>query len=635
MDRNSVIGLLLIAAILIIYSIYQQPSTEELQRQAAINDSIAAAQAQKAIPEELENTASVDTLQPAADGINEDDSLYQAVINKELEKEFGLLAPVARGEEKSFSVTTEKFIAEFSTKGGSINKVVLTEYTTYDSLPLVLFNDSLSKFGVAFTYPGLGNLNTADLYFSTNTGDISLEGEETAQVIMTLPVTDGKELQYIYTFTGNKYDLGLELRVEGMEGLMQNPKLVWEMSGFHNEKSLQTERDRSSIFYKEVDTGRDYLSETGEDEAIVDEQGLEWIAFKQNFFSAILIGEKPFEKNAKLVSYGYESEEDESEASGSGRELTQYYYAELPLPTSGSTVMPMKMFFGPNDYKVLKHYGNEIDRIINLGWGIFGWVNKYVVILIFDWLEDTGMSYGIIILILTLIIKIVLSPLTFKNYLSSARMKVLKPEIEELNEKHKNADAMKKQQATMELYRKTGVNPMAGCLPMLIQLPILYAMFQFFPSSIQLRHEGFLWADDLSAYDSIASLPFHIPFYGDHVSLFTLLMAASTMIYTIYNSNMMPTQTQPGMPNMKVMMYIFPFMMIFFFNSYSSGLSYYYFLANLISIIQMLVIKKLFIDEEKIKAKIEENKKRPGVKGKSKFQQRLEQMAKQKGYNQK
>jgi YidC/Oxa1 family membrane protein insertase len=279
----------------------------------------------------------------------------------------------------------------------------------------------------------------------------------------------------------------------------------------------------------------------------------------------------------------------------------------------------MRMYLGPNHYGTLNRTEiAQFDKIIDLGWGIFGWMNKWLVIPIFNWLDGWGWNYGIIILVLTIAIKLLLMPLTYKNFVSSARMRLLKPEMDVINEKHKDGDVMKKQQATMDLYRKAGVNPASGCLPMLVQMPVLYAMFRFFPASIELRQQSFLWADDLSTYDSILSLPFSIPAYGSHVSLFTILMAASTMIYTAINSKQMPTQQ--GMPNMKLMMYLFPVMMLFFMNSLPSGLSYYYLLANVISILQMTVIKSWFVNEDKIRAELVQNMKTP--KKKSKWQQR-------------
>jgi YidC/Oxa1 family membrane protein insertase len=619
MDKNSVIGLVLIGLLLIGYTIYQKPSDEELAAQQRMQDSIAAVEAERNA--EIA-AAALETGTDAEEAeVLGNDSLAIEEQSAELVSRYGALAQAARGEEKTLEVETELFKIKFSNKGGYPVRVELNNYTTYDSLPMILVAEELQNMGMEFTYPSLGKFNTNEFYFETSGTDLSLSGEEEQTLVFTLNVDGGRKIEHRYTFTGNKYDIGFQASMTGMEGIVTSPKFVWELSALHSEKGIEAERNNSTIFFKELDHGRDYLSETGEDDDLLDDTKVQWIAFKQHFFSAILIGENPFDEGVKLVSNPYPEE---------NMELTQYYRTEIPLEASG-IVMDTRIFYGPNDYKVLKAYGQELDKVINLGWGIFGWVNKYIVITIFDWLETTGLSYGIIILILTLVIKLILSPLTFKNYLSSAKMRVLKPEIEELNEKHKDSDPMKKQQATMDLYRKTGVSPFAGCIPMLIQLPILYAMFRFFPSSIQLRHEPFLWADDLSAYDSIAQLPFSIPAYGDHVSLFTLLMCASTFVYTIYNSSQMPTQSQPGMPNMKVIMYIFPFMMLFFFNKFASGLSYYYFLANLISIIQMLVIKNFFIDEEKIKLQIAENKKKKASKGKSKFQKKLEEMAKQRG----
>ena len=625
MDKNSVIGLVLIGLLLVAYTIYQRPGEAQIAEQKRLQDSITAVQAQieadKTVNSfEKAQADTLDLLEPSGA-----DSLGMAVRNEALKLKYGVLAASAEGTESDVEITTDLLKIKFSNKGGVPVRAELTAFSTYDSLPLILFDESTANLGMEFTYPSLGNFNTGDFYFKSNSEDGKLTGDDVKILVYELSLGDGRKIENRYTIKGNTYDIGFETNLYDAGGVVTSPKVIWEMSSYQNEKGIDMERNNSTIFYKEVDRGRDYLSETGDDTEEVDKYKLQWLAFKQNFFSAILIGNSPFGKGSKLESYPYPEENDS---------LSQYYKAIIPLESSGSgTVFSAQLYLGPNDYKILKEYGMELDKVINLGWGIFGWVNKYLVILIFDWLGSTGLSYGIIILILTLIIKMILMPLTWKNYLSSAKMRVLKPEIEELNEKHKDAEPMKKQQATMELYRKTGVSPFAGCIPMLIQMPILYAMFRFFPSSIQLRHEPFLWADDLSAYDSIATLPFNIPAYGDHVSLFTILMCISTLIYTVYNSSNMPTQTQPGMPNMKVIMYIFPFMMLFFFNGFASGLSYYYFLANVISILQMIAIKKFFIDEDKIKLQIAENKKKKATKGKSKFQRKLEEMAKQRGMN--
>lgn len=622
MDKNSVIGLVLIGLLLIGYTLYQAPNEAQIAAERRAADSLAALALEKGMEQKAaEGTA---LLESAAVDTTVEDSAALAQKNLILSTKYGALAPAVEGSESLQVIETDLLKLTFSTKGGIPIRAELLNYSTYKGDPLILFDEHNSKLGIEFTYPSIGKFNSSDFYFTQSASKSKVSGEESTTLTYTLALPGGRKIENVYTISGDKYDIAYETRMNDMAGIVTNPKLIWELSARHIEKGIEAERNVSSIFFKEQGSGRDYLSETGEDDDIIEDAPLEWVAFKQNFFSTIFIGDQPFGKGTKLETRPYEEENDS---------LTQYYFAEIPLAEADIRPIAGRFFIGPNDYRVLKNYGYELDDIINLGWGIFGWVNKYIVILIFDWLEDTGLSYGIIILILTLIIKMALSPLTWKNYLSSAKMRVLKPEIDELNEKHKDADPMKKQQATMELYRKTGVSPFAGCLPMLVQLPILYAMFRFFPSSIQLRHEPFLWADDLSAYDSIASLPFTIPFYGDHVSLFTLLMAASTMIYTIYNSANMPTQTQPGMPNMKVIMYIFPFMMLFFFNSFASGLSYYYFLANVISIIQMIAIKRFFIDEEKIKLQIAENKKKKGKAGKSRFQQKLEEMAKQRGLN--
>lgn len=622
MDKNSVIGLVLIGLLLIGYTLYQKPSDAEIAEQQRLQDSIAAAQLEADEQREITNAENASVPEVDTTGSAGADSSEMAMEDELLRAKYGALASASKGSQSYLEVETELLRIKFSNKGGMPATVELKNFSSYDSLPLYVMHDELSKMGYEFTYPSLGNFNTGDFYFTTTSNGKKVNGNDEFRLVYTLPIEGNRKIEHVYTIKGDSYDIGIQTYFYDVGSIVTDPKLTWELSALHQEKSIEAERNNSSVFFKEEDSGRDYLSETGDDDETT-EDPLNWIAFKQNFFSAALIGEKPFGKGTRLVTEPYPEENDS---------LTQRYSAEIPIEASANgIVFDGKLFYGPNDYKILKDYGHEFDEIINLGWGIFGWVNKYIVIIIFDWLEQTGMSYGIIILILTLVIKMILSPLTFKNYLSSAKMRVLKPEIEELNEKHKDAEPMKKQQATMDLYRKTGVSPFAGCIPMIIQLPILYAMFRFFPSSIQLRHEPFLWADDLSSYDSIASLPFTIPFYGDHVSLFTLLMAASTFVYTIYNSNQMPTQNQPGMPNMKVIMYIFPFMMLFFFNSFASGLSYYYFLANLISILQMLVIKKFFIDEEKIKLQIAENKKKKSKQGKSKFQRKLEEMAKQKG----
>ncbi len=631
MDRNALTGLLLIGILLIGYTWYSAPSEEELAARKAEKEKLEAAPTSAQNPRAA-STAIVDPDSLAV--IPEADSAMVAQIQaqrlNELNSKFGVLAFAAEGETAYTTIKNEHFEITFSNKGGIPVAARLLEYNTYTGDPLYLFREENQSFGFRFIYPSIGKLHSGDFYFErTEQPKEVVVGDDQTALVYVLRTPDGRRIEQRYTITGNRFDIGMQTRTYDMGGIFTEASLAWELAGEHIEKGLDAERNNSTIFYKEEGKGRDYLSETGDDDGLLN-RNLDWVAFKQNFFSLILMkddespGSVPFGKNARLESRPFDEE------AGSDT-LTQYYFAEIPL--GDFTALNTRLYIGPNDYKTLRTYDMEVDKVINLGWGIFGWVNRFLVIPIFDWLQATGMSYGIIILILTIIIKMLLGPLTWKNYLSSAKMRVLKPEIDTLNEKFKDADPMKKQQATMELYRKTGVNPFAGCLPMIIQLPILYAMFRFFPNAIQLRHESFLWADDLSSYDSIAQLPFSIPAYGEHVSLFTLLMAASTLAYTVFNSSNMPTQTQPGMPNMKVIMYIFPFMMIFFFNSFASSLSYYYFLANLTSLLQMWFIKRFLIDEDKIREKIAENKKKRGKLGKSRFQLKLEEMAKQRGLN--
>jgi YidC/Oxa1 family membrane protein insertase len=401
--------------------------------------------------------------------------------------------------------------------------------------------------------------------------------------------------------------------------------LNWKLDVPLQEKSMDAERMATTIYYAFNPEDVDYMSETSDDEEVLPAR-IDWLAFKQTFFSSILYSKEVLDGpiDLKTVTPDEESGNDT---------LVRTLSATLGLPLQHTRTeqLAMEFYFGPNHHTSLEKYGRGYEDVIPLGWGIFGWVNEYAIIPVFNVLADTGLGYGIIILILTLLIKMVLFPLTYKAYLSTAKMRVLKPEIDEINKKFEGKeDPMAKQQATMSLYSKAGVNPLGGCLPMVLQMPILIAMFRFFPSSIELRQQPFLWADDLSSYDSIYDLPFEIPFYGDHVSLFTLLMTVSTIIYTRMNSQMTGGGAQ--MEQMKWMMYLMPIIFLGVFNNYAAGLSYYYFLANVTTFGQQLAIRQ-FVDDDKIHKKMQEKKKKP--KQKSGFQKRLEDMAKQQQAKQK
>lgn len=612
MDKKSVIGLILITAILLGYSYFFGPSKEELVKQAE--------QTEQAAPKEEETVENTEAIAPVENTIT--DTLQLQLEELLAKKTFGGFYTNSTGTAQNITVQNGRAEYVFTTKGAFLKEVVLNDFTrssTNDQInkkePISLFDPSTVKNNLQVSSNG-NEINSTDLYFDySGPSEITLaEGESKA---ITFSAGQGSDkIVYTYTFTGGSYYVDFDI-----EHTSEKASYTLFQEGFNNEKHLETERTKSSVYFREYDEKRDYLSEQKEDEEIAETE-VHWIAFKQDFFSTAIISRQgQLEANTKIAIVP---------APETDTIHTKAYSAQISLLNKQSN---FQLYYGPNDYKELTAKDvAEFDRIIDFGWAIFGWVNKYLILNLFQFLDGTGMSYGIIILVLTLLIKLALSPLTYKNFLSSAKMRVLKPEIEALNEKNKSADPLKKQQETMALYRQTGVNPMAGCLPMLLQMPILYAMFRFFPASIELRQESFLWADDLSSYDSIASLPFSIPFYGDHVSLFTLLLCVSTFFYTKLNmGNTAMPQQQSGMPqiNMKVMMYIFPFMMLFFFNNYSSGLSYYYFLSNVISIAQMFIISKYIVDEDKILAKIQERKKTKPSK--SKFQQRMEDMAKKRG----
>jgi len=449
---------------------------------------------------------------------------------------------------------------------------------------------------------------------------------------MKLKVSADQYLEYRYEIKPNDYMLDFAIRTQGMNNAInssQNINLDWNLKSFRTEKSIKYENQYTDLRYLHNNEFDDMNAMGDGDEEDVEK--LNWVAFKQQFFTSILLTDEPFEKS-KLVLKNLMQDEDVDTV------FTKQYLASIPLQAkNGELNYNMNMYYGPVDYKILSKYeGKQLDRIISLGWGIFRWINKYVFIPVFSFLSSFIGNYGIVIILMTLVVRIIMSPVVYKSYLSSAKMKVLRPEMEEINNKLKGKDnAMKRQQETMALQRKAGVNPLSGCIPALIQMPVFFALFRFFPANIDIRHKGFLWADDLSAYDEVLKLPFKIPFYGDHVSLFPILASVAIFFYMrMTQSQQMNMQqpTQEGMPDMqkmmKMMMYFSPLMMLFFFNSYASSLSLYYFISNLLTIVIMLVIKHYIIDEDKIHAQIQENKKKPAKK-KSAFRERLDTAMKQ------
>lgn len=626
MDKNSIIGLLLIGAILLGYSYWMQPTEAEIAaaRADAKQDSVAAAQVEEVKAKAETETA---TIAKAELALSEEDKalLARADSLKAAQSmlKFGELMKSTTGEAQFHTIENEAVKFTLSTKGGAPVEAELKDYVTTDSLPLFLFDKETSAFNFKFWLNKSTEINTNDLYWEAVADEMS----EARAVYRLYKLNRQEYIQMAYELNNEEPHLiDAQVSVVGFDEMLREMddylEMSWSIMAPVHEKSRQREQETSTVFYRLNEEDADYISERNY-ERLDFESSIQWVSFKQQYFSAALISEGFSKENAFAETI---ETEDERYLKGMNANLG------IELKGAGSPAAAFQFYVGPNHYQTLSNLDIGLEDQIDLGWPVISWVNTLIVIPVFNFLdENTGLSYGIIILLLTLFIKSILFPLTWKNYVSSARMKVLKPEIEEINKKFEGKDAVQKQQATMGLYRQAGVNPMAGCIPMVLQMPILYAMFRFFPASIELRQESFLWATDLSTYDSIMSLPFDIPFYGDHVSLFTILMAISTFLYSKYNMDMSGGMGggSAQMSQMKIMIYFMPVMLLFFFNNYAAGLSYYYFTANIISVGQQFIIKRFFINEDKIHAKIQANKKKPAKK--SGFQKRLEDMAKQRG----
>lgn len=609
MDRNSLIGMFLILLIVLGYGYLTMPDEQELKARKHTLDSIA-------MIDSISKIKHVEAKIAATDSIARFKELPDSLRDETAKKAFGSFYKGALGTEQFTTLENELIKVTLSNKGGKIYSVELKNYQTFDSLPLELFKGDSTVFALRF--PGVNKeINTSEFYFAPQGNSAVIKGNESASVAMRLSDDNNNYIEFAYKLKGNSYVVDVDVNVSGGQSLIAaNTKAItfdWSYRAYQLEKSKENEANVTSVEYMNMEESHDYLSLTSDDEEKLEEK-LKWIAFRQQFFSSVLVSKDGFSNPFIKVT-------KEPETSRYMKTLE----TSLTLPYSGksSETNSFSFYFVPNHYSTLKSYELGMEKLVPLGWGIFGWVNRFVVIPVFNFLGKFITNYGIIILLLTLIFKIGLLPLTYKAYMSTAKMRVLKPEIDDINKQYENKDAMEKQQAVMALYKKAGVNPLGGCLPMVLQMPILIALFRFFPASIELRHKAFLWADDLSSYDSIYDLPFTIPFYGDHVSLFTLLMTITTIIYTKMNSDLQGSN--PQMAQMKWIMYLMPIMFLGFFNSYSSGLSYYYFLANMVTFGQQFLFKKL-VDEDAIHAKIQENKKKPVTK--SGFQKKLEDMAK-------
>lgn len=609
MDKKTLIGLIVIGAILFGFTWYNASIQQKY------------AQEQQALTATQE-TESTDTIVPE---VRQPDTLQAA---NQLERHIGSsLFQATTGTEKKIEVENDLMKVIFSNKGGKVASVVLKDYLTYQGTPLVLFPDSASVFDMSFFIKQQFNnvqINTSDYYFVADSSFTpTFAADETSKnLTFRLDVDSAAHVDFVYTIYKDNYMIDFDVQFVGMENLLaQNQtdlEFTWQNVGMQNEKGFENENNYTTIAYKyPSDESVEQLRTSTEDKSETINSKVKWVAFKQQFFSSIFVAKDDFQNG----TLGYSTFQP-----GEGKIKT--FRAKVSVPfTPQLSEYNFNFYFGPNKFSVLKKYDDlHFERLIPLGGWIVGWINRWLVIPTFDTLGAHIANYGIIILILTLIVKILISPLTYKSYLSSAKMRLLKPEVDKLNEKYpKPEDALKKQQAMMALYKSAGVNPMGGCLPLLIQLPILYAMFRFFPASIELRGEHFLWADDLSSYDSILTLPFNIPFYGNHVSLFALLMAASMFIYSRINYNQ-TAGSAPQMAGMKFMMlYLMPIMMLFFFNNFASGLNYYYLLSNIITIGQTYGFRYI-VNEDKLHQRMKENAKKPQKK--SKWQQRYEEMVK-------
>ena len=550
------------------------------------------------------------------------DVLTQTIAENNNEEELNLSTLTSLSDNKKIKLETEKFSIEFSSIGGQISSLRLKEHLNYLGKPVNLIGSNNSTFDIDFVTKTGRSFNTKNQFFVPSLSD---RGSEKI-IQMRLDVSEDVFLEYTYTINDNDYIINLDINSSGFKNILdanQDYNIVWELDAIRNSKSIDYENRYSYLTYYHDDDKIDYLSISGEDED--DEEDINWISYKQHFFSSVIIPE-----SSKFKTASFESKSLVEDNSVDTLNLKKFS-SKIPFEyVNNEFDNSLKFYFGPNQFSRLKSYEIGLEESVDFGWGIFGFINKNIFVPLYKYLSGV-FPYGIAIIFMTFIVRICLAPLLYKSYLSQAKMKILRPELDEINKKFKD-NAMKKQQETMAFYRKAGANPMSGCLPGLLQIPVFYALFMFFPSAFDLRQKSFLWAEDLSAYDSILDFGFYIPFYGDHVSLFPILAAISIFFYMkMTTGQQMASQPPPqeGMPDMtkmmKYMIYFAPLMLMVFFNNYSSGLSLYYFISNLLSIAVMYTIKNYILDEQKIRQQIQFNKSQP-VKPPSRFQRRMQAM---------
>ena len=598
-DPYQFIGFILIALILT-WMLYRNGPTEEQKSES------------KTITEQ-------DITSPSSP---EESETSAAFIQQQKVESFGDLGTLFKSNSvENISISTENISYEVQSKGAQIVVLQLDKFENFADNSLRLISESNTDFNVKLSTLDGRVLNTRDIFFTPTLTDQA----DSYKLLMTASISTRQSIVFEYVFPKQGYLYTVNLKTEGMQTLLNSsilPNFSWKTDAFRNSRSIDYENRYTEYTFGYEEDRVDYLSLNGEDKE--SREGIRWISYRQHFFSSILIPSTPI-ASAELTSIDLASEENLEE------KFTKTFKTSYSLGlTNGNLNTQLTFYNGPTDYDSLKALDGDLETSIPMGWGIFGWINRVIFLPLFGFLSSF-LSFGIAIIVMTVIVRLAMSPVTYKSYVSQIKMKVLRPDIEIINNKYKD-DAVKRQQETMSLYSRAGANPMSGCVPALLQLPIFYALFSFFPVAFVLRDKSFLWADDLSSYDSVYDLGFSIPFYGDHISLFPILASIAIFFYTQMTTGQQAMPQQPGMPNMKIIMYLMPLMMLFFFNNYASGLSLYYFVSNLLTIILMLVIKNYIVNDQKILSKIEENKKKPKKAGgfSSRLQKAMEQAEKQK-----
>ena len=618
MDRNTIIGFILIGLLLFVFTWLNRPSQEQIEAQRRYNEYMDSLNRASLTQQDIITPAGEASISNAS--VNATDSAKAEYYVQN----FGAFAQAAEGTEELITLENDKVELKISSKGGRLYYARLKEYVTHDGRPLILFDGEESSFNIAFFTATNRLINTSDLFFIP-----VKDGLDANSIVMRLPVEENSYMDFRYTLRPDDYLLDFEIQSVGLNGILSpntnSLDIYWRQKARKLEKGRKYENQFTGLYYKFLTDNVENLNENKSDDKQVSNR-LKWISYKNKYFTTILITNDSFESTRFQSNQLAETDTTY---------LKEFYTTTaVPFDLTGKEPVGFTYFIGPNQYRLLQAYDNNVssdqklslDELVPLGYKIFRPINKYFILPIFDFLGKHFVNYGLIILLLTLIVKTLLFPLTYKSYISSARMRVLRPQVEEINAKFPKQDqAMDRQKATMDLYSRAGASPMSGCLPMLLQMPILFALYWLFPASIELRQESFLWAKDLSTYDAVLSWDFDIPlitsFFGNHLSLFCLLMTATNIVYTKFN--MAATNTgQQQIPGMNMMMYLMPVMFLFIFNQSASGLSYYFFISTLISVLQTLTFR-FFVNEEKLLMKLEENKKKP--KKKSGFMQRLEE----------